>query len=233
MPEENKIEVKKDVPEKKELPKIETKKEELVKVETKKEIVKEEVAIKNELKKREKKEAVKEKPVEKKEETKEVDKKEVKEKAIEKKTEKKKVEVQKPKEKKKPKAVNKIKKTEEQKKLQAKIKQKKVPTIRGNFGKMWLRRKSIPKWNKWHKARGIDFFLKKEDGARPKMGYRTTKKVRGLHPSGLKEVYVNNLNELKEIKEKNVVIRLKRTIGKKAKKEILKTAKEMNLRILN
>ncbi len=141
--------------------------------------------------------------------------------------------VQKPKEKKKPKAVNKIKKTEEQKKLQEKIKEKKSPVIRGHFGKKWLRRKSIKKWDKWRKPTGIDFKLKKEDGAKPKTGYRTSKEIRNLHPSGLKEIYVNNLAEIKKIKEKNAVIRIKRTIGKKNRKEILKTAKEMNLRVLN
>ena len=203
---------------------------------TKKEITKEKIDEKAELLKIEdKKETPKEdkKAEEKKKKTKEEKKEgnEVSKKDI--KTEKKKVQVQQPKEKKKPKAVNKIKKTEEQKKLQEKIKQKKVPIIRGNFGKSWLRRKAIKKWAKWSKARGIDFYLKKDNGARPKMGYRTTKEIRGLHPSGLREVYVNNLNELKKIKEKNIVIRLKKTIGKKSKKEILKTAKEMNLRILN
>jgi large subunit ribosomal protein L32e len=150
--------------------------------------------------------------------------KEKKEEAKEKKNEKEKQ--------KKPKAVNKIKKTKEQKKLQEKIKQKKVPVIRGKFGKAWLRRKSIKKWQKWRKPRGIDFILKKENGAKPKTGFRTQKEIRGLHPSGMKEVYVRNINELKKIKE-NVVIRVNAKIGKKKKKEILKKAKEMNLRILN
>lgn len=140
--------------------------------------------------------------------------------------------IQKPKEKKRPKAVNKIKKTKEQKKLQEKIKQKKVPVIRGNFGKAWLRRKAIKKWQKWRKPRGIDFLLKKENGAKPLTGFRTPKEIRHLHPSGLEEKYIRNLNELKEVK-RNVVIRLKGTLGKKARKEIIKTAKEMNLRILN
>ncbi|MFH1664363.1 MAG: eL32 family ribosomal protein, partial [archaeon] len=140
---------------------------------------------------------------------------------------------QKPKEKKKPKAVNKIQKTKEQKKLQEKIKKKHVPTIRGHFGKAWLRRASMEKWQKWRKPRGIDFLLKKENCEKPKMGYRTSKDIRNLHPSGLQEVYVRNLSELKAIKEKNVVVRVSATIGKKTKKEMLKTAKEMNLRILN
>jgi len=153
-------------------------------------------------------------------------------KKVEKKKEIKKV-VQKPKEKKKPKAVNKIEKTKEQKKLQEKIKLKKVPTIRGNFGKAWLRRKAIKKWQKWHKARGIDFLAKKEDGAKPKAGYRTSKEIRGLHPSGLPEIYIRNLDELKKLKEKNVVIRINGKIGKKTKKEMLKTAKEKKIRILN
>ncbi|MFH1694981.1 MAG: eL32 family ribosomal protein, partial [Candidatus Micrarchaeota archaeon] len=138
-----------------------------------------------------------------------------------------------PKEKKQPKAVNKIKKTKKQKKLQEKIKEKKVPKIRGHFGKSWLRRKKMEKWNKWRKPRGIDYLIKKENGAKPTMGYRTPKEIRGLHPSGMKEVYVRNLNELNEIKEKDVVVRVKGTTGKKTRKEIRKKAKEMNLRILN
>ncbi len=149
------------------------------------------------------------------------------------KEEKKPAEKPKPKKPEKPKAVNKIEKTKEQKKLQEKIKEKKVPVIRGNFGKAWLRRKAIKKWQKWRKPRGIDFRLKKENGAKPKMGFRSPAEIRGLHPSGLQEVYVRNLNELKEIKEKNKVIRLNGNIGKKKKKEILKKAKEKKMRILN
>jgi len=149
------------------------------------------------------------------------------------KTEKKEEKKPEPKKPVKPKAVNKIEKTKEQKKLQEKIKQKKVPIIRGHFGKTWLRRKAIKKWKKWRKPRGIDYRLQKENGAKPKMGFRSSAEIRGLHPSGLKEIYVRNLNELEAIKEKNKVIRLNGNIGKKKKKEMLKMAKEKKLRILN
>ncbi|MBU1120839.1 eL32 family ribosomal protein [Candidatus Micrarchaeota archaeon] len=112
------------------------------------------------------------------------------------------------------------------------IKEKKKPSFRGRFGKKWLRRKKKEKWNKWRKPRGIDIKRKKEDGAIPKSGYRTRKKIRFVHPSGMNEVRVQNVKELAEVK-KGFVVRIGGKVGKKNKKIMVRKAKEMGLRVLN
>lgn len=127
------------------------------------------------------------------------------------------------------------KKTVEQKKLdklKEQLKKKRLPVFRGRFGKKWLRRKSMEKWQKWRYPRGIDISLKKEDGFLPVVGFRTPKNIRGLHPSGLMEVTVRNAAELASISQDNVV-RIYSKTSKKNRKQIYLKAKEMGLKILN
>jgi len=128
------------------------------------------------------------------------------------------------------------KKTQQEKiilKLKEKLKQKNHPTFRGRFGGRFKRRKSNKKWDKWMKPRGIDIVRKNDDGALAKIGYRVPKKIRYLHPSGLPQVSVSNLQELNLLKEKNVAVRLSGKIGKKKRIEMLKVAKEQNIKLLN
>ncbi len=127
----------------------------------------------------------------------------------------------------------KIKKPESVKKLQTKIKKKKkLPIFRGRFGKKQFRRKSNKKWQKWRKPRGIDVLNRKEDGAMPKTGYRTAKEVRGLHPSGYREVLVNNPKELVALKEGEAA-RISGTVGKKKRIGIVKEAGKKGIVVLN
>ncbi|MCX8190362.1 MAG: 50S ribosomal protein L32e [Candidatus Diapherotrites archaeon] len=113
------------------------------------------------------------------------------------------------------------------------IKNKKKPTFRGHFGKRSVRRKSKEKWNKWRYPRGADFNFEKADGKKPKSGYRTPKIIRGLHPSGFKEVLVRSIKDLEQIKEKNCIIRISSNIGLKKREMLLKKAMEKKLRVVN
>ena len=127
------------------------------------------------------------------------------------------------------------KKTTDEKKLlkiKEKINSKKHPVFRGRFGGRFKRRKSNEKWDKWRRPRGIDIIFKNEDGALPKIGYRVPKKFRFLHPSGLKEITVSNLTELKQVKER-VAVRFFGKIGKRKRIEMIKFAKEQKLKVLN
>lgn len=109
---------------------------------------------------------------------------------------------------------------------------KNLPTFRGRFGTRSKRKKSKDKWNKWRYPRGIDILFKRGDNIRPRVGYRTDKAIRDLHPSGKKEIYIRNLSELVKMKsEKNVLFRLAATIGKKKRIEIYEFAKKHNLNI--
>ena len=89
---------------------------------------------------------------------------------------------------------------------------------------------------RWRKPRGRDSKLRireKSKGKLPNIGYRAPRSTRGLHPSGLREVYVQNIKDLEKIDPKIQAGRLSSTIGKKKKKEMAKIAKEMKIRLLN
>jgi len=167
-------------------------------------------------------------------------KKDVKEKgkkAIEKKGEKKgkeKEEKKAKKEKSEAKKV-KIKKSKEVKKLSLLVRAKKRRLFRGRFGSRSIRKVSNKKWQKWRKPRGLDIYFKKEDGLVPGTGYRTPKKIRGVHPSGYRESLVKNMQDLLAVeKEKErVAARISAKIGKRKKDEMLKKADELKIVVLN
>ena len=121
----------------------------------------------------------------------------------------------------------------EKRRLQEKIKKKRKPTFRGHFGKRSVRRKSKAKWDKWRVPRGADFHLKKEDGKAPGTGYRTSKEIRGLHPSGYKELLVHNIKDVENAKEGNFAIRIASAVGKKKREQIIKRAHELKIKVLN
>lgn len=111
------------------------------------------------------------------------------------------------------------------------LKRKHLPIFRGRFGVKSIRRKSIEKWQKWRKPRGEDIRRNQEDGARPKTGYRTSKEIRFLHPSGYREAMVRNLKEVSGLKD--CIIRISAGIGAKKRKLIVAEAKKNNLKIAN
>lgn len=87
----------------------------------------------------------------------------------------------------------------------------------------------------WRRPRGRDSRMRKKDAGWPKsveIGYRTPKKVRGLHSSGFEEVIVNNPKDLEKVNSKKVV-RIGHTVGLRKRLIIIERAKELNLRILN
>ena len=117
-------------------------------------------------------------------------------------------------------------------KIRERMKRKKHPVFRGRFGKKQFRRKSNKKWQKWRYPRGIDIFFRREDGSVPRIGYRVPKEFRDFHPSGMMEKKVENLAELQSA-GKNVVVRIGGTVGAKKRKEIIRKAKEIGVKILN
>lgn len=111
---------------------------------------------------------------------------------------------------------------------------------------MTIVKKNKPKFNvpnlgffksvkaRWRKPRGTHNKKRMKAefaGALPKIGYRNPPSIRDLHPSGMKEVLVNNLKDLDGLK--SVVIRIASGIGGKKRKLIEEKAKSMKLDILN
>ena len=88
----------------------------------------------------------------------------------------------------------------------------------------------------WRKPRGRHSKVRRDmkgKPARPKIGYGAPKNLKGLHPSGYKEVLIRNLKDLEKIDPKKEAIRIASTVGKRKRSEIIKIAKEKNIKVLN
>lgn len=88
----------------------------------------------------------------------------------------------------------------------------------------------------WRKPKGLDNKMRKKVKGwppSPNVGYRTQKMIRGLHPSGFKEVRVFNIEDLDKIDPKTEAIRIAHTVGARKRIEIVNRAKEMEIHILN
>jgi large subunit ribosomal protein L32e len=126
------------------------------------------------------------------------------------------------------------KKSDEAYALMKKLNSKKHhPVFRGRFGKKNIRRKSIAKWDKWRLPHGIDLDKGRNHGRQPRIGYRSTKEIRFVHPSGYKEVLVCNMNDIAKIDNKTQAARIGATVGKRKRNEIVTEANKKGIWVLN
>ena len=116
--------------------------------------------------------------------------------------------------------------------LRTKIKSKKPNFIRQDY----QRRKRLGRKLKWRKPKGIHSKIRHKFKGRRKMpspGYESPTKVKGLHASGLKMVNVSSLENIKKIKKGSEAIIISKSVGMKKRLEILKKAKELDVKVLN
>jgi len=88
----------------------------------------------------------------------------------------------------------------------------------------------------WRRPRGRDNKMRikeKAKGKRPSVGFGAPKALRGLHPSGFKEVLVSSMKELDKLDKSKEAVRISAKVGKKKKIEIVNKAKELGLKVLN
>jgi len=88
----------------------------------------------------------------------------------------------------------------------------------------------------WRKPRGRKSKLrrhKKNRGFWPHPGYGSPADVKFMHPSGMFEVMVSNVNDLSKIDNKKECARVAGSVGMKKRLDIQKKADEMKIRILN
>ena len=87
----------------------------------------------------------------------------------------------------------------------------------------------------WRKPKGIDNHMRLKKKGWPKsvsIGYRSPKKIRGLHPSGFDEILVHNVKDLDKIQPQQA-IRISQTVGRRKRAEIVEKAQELTIHVLN
>ena len=87
----------------------------------------------------------------------------------------------------------------------------------------------------WRKPRGKHNKMRNYLGGKmlsPAIGYGGKAETRGLHPSGYREVLVNNPQELGGVRAEEAV-RISRRVGKRKRTVILEQAIEKGLKVLN
>ncbi|MFT4868500.1 MAG: large subunit ribosomal protein L32e [Colwellia polaris] len=67
----------------------------------------------------------------------------------------------------------------------------------------------------------------------PKVGRRTAKSQRGLHPSGYEEKLVNRPADLDDIDSETEAARVASTVGGRKKAQIIEKAEEQDIKVLN
>ena len=88
----------------------------------------------------------------------------------------------------------------------------------------------------WRKPKGIDSKMRLRVKGWPKIvkvGYRGPAAVRGLHPSGFRDVLVYNVSDLLRLNPETDAARIAHTVGAKKRREILAKAKELGIKVLN
>jgi large subunit ribosomal protein L32e len=115
-------------------------------------------------------------------------------------------------------------------KLRARAKNKKPKFVRAESWK--YDRFSVS----WRRPRGLDNKIRRKIKGWPagvSVGYKGPKIARGLHPSGYREVLVNNVQELSIVDPSTQAIRIAHTVGKRKRALVIAEAKKLNIKILN
>jgi large subunit ribosomal protein L32e len=98
----------------------------------------------------------------------------------------------------------------------------------------WFRYKRLGK--SWRKPRGLHSKMRINKKYRPnvvRIGYGSPKNVKGLHPSGFKEIMVWNVKDLQDINPKTEAVRIGHSVGTKKRIALEQKADELGIRVLN
>ncbi|WP_293027625.1 50S ribosomal protein L32e [Natronococcus sp.] len=73
----------------------------------------------------------------------------------------------------------------------------------------------------------------KGKGPKVQAGYRTPESVRGKHPSGFEEVYVENVDDLEGVDGDREAVRISSSVGARKRERIEEQAEDQGVRVLN
>jgi large subunit ribosomal protein L32e len=88
----------------------------------------------------------------------------------------------------------------------------------------------------WRKPKGKDNKMRLQVSGVPrlvKVGYKSPKDARGLHPSGFTDNLVNNTTDLLSLNSKKDAARIGHNVGKLKRSVILTKAIELGIKVLN
>ncbi len=88
----------------------------------------------------------------------------------------------------------------------------------------------------WRRPRGIDSKMRLKKKGKPPLvsiGYRNPRLVRGLHPTGFREVIVYNVKDLEKVDPDREAIRIAGSVGRRKRIEIIEKADELGIVVLN
>lgn len=88
-------------------------------------------------------------------------------------------------------------------------------------------------WRRPHGEESKQRIGKRYRPAAVKVGHRSPKKARGLHPSGFEEVLVHNPDDLDEVDPDRQAARIGGSVGGRKREAIEDRAQEMGIRVLN
>lgn len=89
---------------------------------------------------------------------------------------------------------------------------------------------------KWRKPRGLDSKIRRKLSGRAKpvsQGYRSPRKVRGLHQSGLRQFIIRAVKDIDKLSPKEYCLIISSSLGKRKRVEVLKKAGEKDFRVVN
>ena len=122
------------------------------------------------------------------------------------------------------------------------MEQKRLIKLRNKMKKQRPSFQRVESWrykrvkSSWRKARGIDSKTRRKSKSgviSPSVGYRSPKKVRGIHPSGYEEIRVFSIKDLDKLNKNKHALKISSRLGAKKRIVLIEMAQRKGFKVLN